>query len=176
MRKFSYLPLVGLFMAVAASAAHAQTDSRAYGRIGVGGAKVNDETFEAVTLGFGYNLTPHFAVETDANVGMTDKEVDLDGVKLKAKLDYTAGAYALYTFPIGEQFDIFARAGYLWSKTSLPVNRTSIKESADGPAYGLGFRYFPGAGSNGVRLDATHYDFGNDLKGEIYQLSYVRKF
>lgn len=176
MRNFSYLTLAGVVMAVVAPTAYAQSENRAYGQIGVGGAKVKDETFEAVNLGFGYNLTPHFALEADANVGMTDKEIDLDGVKLKAKLDYTAGAYALYAFPVGEQFDIFARAGYLWSKTSLPVNRTSIKESADGPAYGVGVRYFPGAGKNGVRLDATHYDFGDDLKGEIYQLSYVRKF
>lgn len=176
MRNFSSIALAGFVLVAVVPAAHAQSDSRAYGQIGVAGAKVNDETFEALNLGFGYNLTPHFALEADANVGMTDKEIDLDGVKLKAKLDYTAGTYALYAFPVGEQFDIFARAGYMWSKTSLPVNTSSIKTSADGPAYGLGVRYFPGAGKNGVRLDATHYDFGDDLKGEIYQLSYVRKF
>ena len=75
------------------------------------------------------------------------------------------GAYGLAKLPIGERFDIFAKAG---------VARTDFSPGPNegGFAYGAGGDFFF-TDHDGIRADWTRHDY-NDLNA--YSVSYVRKF
>lgn len=109
-----------------------------------------------VGVGFG----KYFAVEGEAAIGVSKDS----GVKL----DNEIGAYGVAKLPIGERFDIFARAGV--ARTDFSGPGTSGDDS--GFAYGVGGDFFFTA-HDGVRADWTRHDY-NDL--DSYTVSYVRKF
>jgi hypothetical protein len=174
MLKRVLLPALLISLCGAAATAHAQ--SGAYGQIGGSVTKLNDEDFGAINVGIGYNFTPMFAVEAEGSFGVSDKDVEVAGTKFSAKVDYLVGAYGVVYFPVSGQIDLIGRAGYMSGQSNLPVAERETKQELSGPAIGVGMRYFPGGGKNGVRVDATHYEFEDDVKGEIYQIAYVRKF
>jgi outer membrane immunogenic protein len=139
--------------------AQAQTSgvyvSGGYSQIdGDGGADLG-----AITGRVGVDLTPNFAVEGEASVGVKgDSGTDLDS---------EFGAFVVGKLPISPSFDLFARVGASRIETSPGGDE-------DGLAYGAGgtFNLTP---VDGIRLDWTRhdYDVGN---ADAYSLSYVRSF
>jgi hypothetical protein len=114
----------------------------------------------ALTARVGVGFGKYFAVEGEGSVG-----VHKDG---GVKLDNEIGAYAVGKLPIGEKFDIFARAGAARTDFSGP----GTGGSDSGFAYGAGgdFYFTP---HDGIRADWTRHDY-NDINS--YSVSYVRKF
>ena len=155
-----------------AANAQAANAPQSYYQVGGAAADISGNTFGALNLGIGHNFTPNFAVELDGDVGVTTKKI----YGVNAKIDYAVGAYAVGVFPLNRSTDFIVRAGDLQAQLKASYQGYSATASANGPAIGVGLRYFPGAGVNGVRGDITHYDFGDKGKGEIYQIAYIRKF
>lgn len=121
---------------------------------GEGGANIG-----AVTGRVGVGLSPNFAIEGEASVGIDDDN--------GTELDNEFGAFVVGKLPISPSFDLHARVGASRIETS-PFG------DEDGLAYGAGgtFNLTP---VDGIRLDWTKhdYDVGNV---DAWSLSYERKF
>jgi hypothetical protein len=163
---------VAVAMIAATSGAQAADAQKSYYQVGAAATDLGGNTYGALNLGIGHSFTQHFAVELDGDVGVTNKTIS--GVK--TKIDYAAGIYAVGIFPLSTTTDFIVRGGDLQAQLKGSYAGYSATASANGPAIGVGFRFFPNAGVNGVRGDVTHYDFGNKGKGEVYQVAYIRKF
>ncbi len=168
--------IIGLASATALTVfavnAQAASPAQSYFQVGGSATDFSGNTYGAVNLGIGHNFTQNFAVELDGDIGVTNKKI----YGVSTKIDYAVGAYAVGIFPLNASTDFIVRGGDLQAQVKGSYQGYSATASANGPAVGLGLRYFPNAGLNGVRGDVTHYDFGNKGKGEIYQVAYVRKF
>jgi len=156
----------------AASGAQAADAQKSYYEVGGAATDISGNTYGALNLDIGHNFTQNFAVELDGDIGVTTKKIS--GVN--TKIDYAAGIYAVGIFPLNATTDFIVRGGDLQAQLKGTYGGYSATASANGLAVGLGLRYFPNAGVNGVRGNITHYDFGSKGKGEIYQIAYIRKF
>jgi hypothetical protein len=170
----SAIAMAAATFAVSANAETAKPD--AYFQIGAADAHIGGENFGAVNVILGKTLTPHFAVEAEGNIGVTQKTYHVGGVTAKAKIDYSLGAYVVGSLPVSANVDLIGRLGYAKGQIKVSASGSSATASDSGPAVGVGVRYFPKGGLSGVRADVTHFDFGDGFDGEIYQVSYVRRF
>lgn len=143
-----------------------------------------------ITGRLGYRLGDYFAVEGEfgkgfggdtinkavpITVGTTTVNID---TKTELDIDSYYGAFARGIFPVSEQFDIFARAGY--GVASAKGNATaslagitvsgSETEKASGLAYGVGGEY-RFTDTDGVRLDYSRLEDTN-----IISVAYSRRF
>jgi hypothetical protein len=114
----------------------------------------------ALTGRVGVGFGKYFAVEGEGSIGVRKDS----GVKLDSEI----GAYGVAKLPIGQRFDIFARAGA--ARTDFSGPGTSGDDS--GFAYGAGGDFFF-TDHDGIRADWTRHDY-NDL--DSYSIAYVRKF
>jgi hypothetical protein len=172
MLKTSLIAAAASAAVLAAAGVHAADAPQSYFQVGGAAADLHGDTYGALNLGVGHNFTPNFAVELDGDIGVTNKTIS----SVKTKVDYAVGAYAVGIFPLTRETDFIVRGGDLGAQVKGTYQGVSATTSANGPAFGVGLRYFPNAGINGVRGDVTHFDFGHKGKGEIYQVAYVRKF
>ncbi len=91
-----------------------------------------------VTGRVGYGISPHFAVEGEASIGVGDD----DGVEL----DQSYGAYGVGILPINDAFSVHGRVGYQKTETNIGED--------DGLAYGAGAQWNMSP-SFGIRADYT---------------------
>jgi hypothetical protein len=121
---------------------------------GDGGAELG-----AIMARVGANLSPNFAIEAEAAIGVKDDS----GTELDSEL----GLFVLAKAPISPSFDVFARLG-------LGRIETSPGGTEDGLAYGVGgtLNLSP---VDGVRLDYTRHDYDAG-EVDVFALSYVRGF
>lgn len=171
---FKFVSLIVIAAASMTTLAHAETASKFYGHIGYARTTLgSDSTFNAVSVGGGTAFNKFFGAEVEGAFGIS--ETDLNGIDMDAKLDYSAGAYLTGTYPIATNVDLTGRIGY--SKTQISVEYMGYKasDSDSGAAVGIGFRYFPKGGLNGVRGDLTYFELG-DGNSNIAQIAYVRRF
>lgn len=117
---------------------------------------------------YGYKFSENFAVEGKAGIGIGDDSVGV--VKLDPK--YTLGGFAVGTYPINEQFDIYAKAG-------LNIFSYDIKVSGFGSTSETETKFALGAGAN------YFFDNKQGVNFELFKpysdvttisLGYVRKF
>ena len=109
----------------------------------------------------GWRMNPYLGFELAyVNLGSPDDEI-LPGVSLTTETDGFA-PYVVGTLPLGDWFELFAKAGYYWYDTearfSTPVGDTSDSQSGDT------FTWSAGAGVNiferfNVRLEYEQFDF-----------------
>ena len=167
-----------LVLAAAAFAvsANAETTVKGYASVGAAGVNLGGEKFGAIDLSAGADVNKYLAFEADADIGVTDKTYTSGNINVKVKVNYAIGAYVVGKYPVSPNFDLLGRVGYLKAQLKGSAQGASATVDASGPAYGIGFRYFPKGGANGVRADITHYDFNDDGDGEIYQVSYIHRF
>lgn len=168
-----------LAFAVSANAETAKPAS-SYFEVGASNAHIQGQNFGAVNFTIGKNLTKFtagqsegaFAVEAEGDIGVTSKTYS--GVHLK--IDYAIAAYAVTFLPIGTNTDLIGRLGYMRGQVKGSAGGVSATDAESGPAFGLGLRYFPNGGNSGIRADMTHFSLSHNLKGDIYQVSYIRRF
>ncbi len=156
----------------AAPAAGAHTGG--YVQVGLSDTKLDDD-YGAINFGAGYDINKYVAVEADFEVGVTNKTYTIGGVNVKTKLDYSAGAFVVGKLPLSPDFDLTARLGYAKAQVKASGAGHSATADEDGAAFGVGVRYFPNGGLNGVRADVTRVKL-DDGDADIYQVSYVRRF
>ena len=176
--KFIKIALATAAISTFATAAQAQ-DSGIYVNVGVDA--VEFDAF-AITGRVGYEFNQFFSVEGQGSFGVIDDSDDELGADVSA--DYSLGGFARASYPIGDQFSVFARGGYHFSQLGIDVDgfADSFDFDFDGFAFGGGIEYIFD-GKNGVRLDATFLDADFDEDGfeasgtlETYSIAYVRKF
>jgi len=176
-----------LALALVTATAAAQADETRGLEFGLGVAR-NDFTLDRDTFGaelkdrttgynalFGYRFMPQLAVEGHYFDGGT-AEWSVPGVRLSLK-SKAYGASVLGTFPIGESFGIFARAGYLHgeleTRATIDGDRFGEDTNDNEPFYGLGVRTMMEGAQ--VRLEYNKSDF--DIVGiQQYQISVVWLF
>lgn len=148
-----------------AAPALAQAQS-VYANIGYTSVDVDPVTLGAIQGRLGVRVNNHFAVEGEAAFGVADD--DIGGIDVS--LDNEFGAFLVLLAPVGENTDLFARAGF----ASAEVDAGALGSvSDDGAAYGVGVQHFF-TDNDGFRFDYTRFDFGGDA--DAWGVSYVRKF
>lgn len=114
---------------------------------------------------------PNFGAELEAGAGIGSDNVN--GVHVSQK--WEVGAFGVGYLPINDSFDLLGRVGYVNTKIQVKVAGVKADDTFDGPAAGVGLRYFPAAGADGIRADYTHYFF-DDQDADVLTVSYVHKF
>lgn len=161
----------------AVPAAAAQDTSRAYGSLGYSRVETPDSELGAITLRGGYKLMPFVGVEAETSIGIEDDtfEVSIGGSGGTIELKHDIAAYAVAFLPLGDNVELFARAGY--GSTSIEASVPGVTAFGDGESfnYGAGGTLFHG--DNGLRADWTRRDFTDDGgEADVWSLSYVRRF
>lgn len=184
MRKITLVTALMLTAATFAVSAHAQDTAApapaagahtgAYVQVGLSDTKL-DSDYGAVNFGAGYDINKYVGVEADFEVGVTSKTYTYSNVDVKTKLNYSAGAFVVGKLPVSANVDLTGRIGYVKGQVKASAGNNSATVDEDGAAIGVGIRYFPNGGLNGVRADVTRVKF-NDGDADFYQVSYVRRF
>ncbi len=174
----SAIAVSALAFAVSANAETAKpaATSGNYFEVGGAAARVSGENFGTVNFTLGKTLNRSVAVEVEGQVGVTSKDYNYGGYNVKLKVDYALAGYVVGTLPVGPNTDLLGRVGYMHAQVKASVGGASGTDAESGPAYGVGLRYFPKGGNAGVRFDITHFDLSHDLNGDLYQVSYIRRF
>ena len=136
----------------------------------------DDVNLGAITGRATARLSPNFAVEGEASIGVKDDDFTFAGVDGKIEHDYDAAAYVVGTLPVTPNFELFARGGY--GTTKIKTELAGFDGEVDGESwnYGAGANYYLD-GQNGLRADWTRRDFRDDAgEADVYSLSYVRRF
>ena len=133
-------------------------------------------------------------VPTDASGGFATGDVD-------SGYDLFGGAFAVGRVPVTPEIDLFGRVGYhftqLDGEAETAQGEIDFGTDVDGIAFGGGaqFNFGPG-GMSGIRVEYTNFDIGNiseveidgvefDVEdedtdglgsGDLWSLSYVRRF
>ena len=181
--KFLKTALVTTAISAFAASAHAQ-DSGVYINAGVQtisfDSAVDDDNSTSVNLlaRLGYNFGEYFGVEAEGSINIAPQDIEFNGVDLEEKVSNQFGGYLVGRYPVADQFDIFARAGYYSAKVRLSAEGNGVDESesatANGFAIGAGAQYnFDD--KNGVRLGYTYFD-EDGANANSLDLVYVRKF
>jgi Outer membrane protein beta-barrel domain len=160
----------------AASAAQAQdNESGIYAGAGVGSFDVQIDDFDDVDATLdrydsddtawkafvGWRVSPYLAFEAAyVNLGSPDDEI-IPGTDLTLETDGFA-PYIVGTIPIGDWFELFAKAGYYWYDTEARISTAvgSVSEDESDST----FTWSAGAGVNvfervNIRLEYEQFDF-----------------
>ncbi|RZJ28347.1 MAG: porin family protein, partial [Brevundimonas sp.] len=116
-------------------AAHAQDQSRFYGAIGYSAVNTDQADLGAVTGRLGYKILPWVGVEGEASFGVQgeDYDVSIGGSSGEIELKHDAAAYAVAFLPLGENFELFARAGY--GTTAVEATSAGVTVQGDGESF-----------------------------------------
>ena len=110
------------------------------------GTEINfDEGDNGFKVFGGFRFVKFFGVEGSyVDLGSPDEDLDVP-VGTNLKVDLTAwDAYAVGILPIGEVFEVFGKAGFIWWDADLDISGTlsaSDSDSGSDPAYGVGVAF-----------------------------------
>ncbi len=141
---------------------------------------VDSYDFDAYGIGakLGQNFHENFGLEVQGSTGIIDDEFEIAGFEVDSNIDFSIAAFLTARVETQGGASFFVRGGYHYTEGSLNVENVgggSFKESADGFAIGGGVQFMVDD-VNGIRAEVTHLDADDNASGEIYSLSYVRKF
>jgi OOP family OmpA-OmpF porin len=161
--KYGITAVLAAAALVAAASAQADNDTGFYAGAGVGSFNLDidnpddvEETIDAYksddtawkAFG-GWRMNPYLAFELAyVNLGSPSDEI-LPDTRLTVETDVFA-PYVVGTLPIGDWFEVFAKAGYYWydveARASSPLGNTSNKRKATRPSPECGYgRQYPSA-------------------------------
>ena len=176
----------------AAAAAQADEESGFYAGAGVGVFDVRIDDFDDIDATIddydsddtawkvfgGWRMTKYFAAEVAyVNLGSPDDEI-LPDLTLTTETDGFA-PYLVGTFPIGDWFELFAKAGYYWYDTEVqidtPIGSASESESDSTFTWtaGMGVNFFE---HFNVRLEYEQFDIDQVDDAEALWLTGAWRF
>ena len=176
----------------ATAAAQADEESGFYAGAGVGVFDVRIDDFDDIDATIddydsddtawkvfgGWRMTKNFAAEVAyVNLGSPDDEI-LPDLTLTTETDGFA-PYLVGTLPIGDWFELFAKAGYYWYETEVQVD-TPIGSASDSESdstftwtAGVGFNFFEHIN---VRLEYEQFDIDQVDDAEALWLTGAWRF
>ena len=176
----------------AAAAAQADEESGFYAGAGVGVFDVRIDDFDDIDATIddydsddtawkvfgGWRMTKYFAAEVAyVNLGSPDDEI-LPDLTLTTETDGFA-PYLVGTFPIGDWFELFAKAGYYWYETEVQIDTPigSASESDSDSTFtwtaGMGINFFEHIN---VRLEYEQFDIDQVDDAEALWLTGAYRF
>jgi outer membrane immunogenic protein len=143
-------------------------DVEGYVNLGYSHIDADGPDLGAATVRVGATMHTYLGVEVEASLGVVK-----DGpIGLEAELDQAGAVYAVGHFPIGDQFELMARAG--WGRAQISAGGFTVTDSSWN--YGVAGQYNFDE-TQGVRVDWTRHDFEDiNLQADFYSVSYVRRF
>jgi hypothetical protein len=161
----------------AATAAHAAADAPPQGTLELGYTRAAWDTdpsiaFNTIHARGSLQANKNFGAEMELGFGFGSDSIP--GGEIKQQVE--AGLYVDGYLPVGHG-DLIARVG--WTRTVTRATATgggSTDFANKGAALGVGYRFFPNGGENGVRVDYTHYFYDGDIGVNAVSIGYVRKF
>jgi hypothetical protein len=137
---------IAALFALSGFAAQAQVS---YAEIGVGTAKYSEPSITltpTIARGIvGVNLNDNFAFEGMLATGMSNGTTTYSGVGITLQVDSATGAYIKPKVKIGDNAELFARAGYthVTGTATATGNRGSLVLAMSGssPSYGAGVKF-----------------------------------
>jgi predicted porin len=169
--------LAALSVAVPALS-HAQTTGpEIYGTLGYAGSRAEGADTGAVQGRLGAKLTPHFGVEGELSGGVTDDNIDTNGVRSNIEQTHSAAVYGVGFLPVTPKIDLLARIGYGNTQFKNTLAGVESKFDADSVNYGVGAQY-KFDDKNGLRVDYTRQQYrDNDAAdANVVSVGYARKF
>jgi len=160
----------------AETAKPAASSASSYVEVGASTTGLQGQNFGTVNFTIGKSLTKSFALEAEGNIGVTHNDTTVSNVTVHTKVDYAVAGYAVGIVSFTDNSDLIGRVGYMHAQVKAYAGGYSATQAESGLAVGVGIRYFPNAGNAGVRADFTHYSLSHDTKGDILQVSYIRRF
>ena len=147
-----------------------------YGSVGYSHHDLEGADVGAIQGRLGARFGQYVGVEGELGLGVLKDNLSVGGVDGKAKMNYSAAAYAVGFLPVGEKADLYVRGGYGKTKGSVTVPGAFERVSGESWNYGAGGQYLFD-GKNGVRADYTRHDFTDGGgKADVYSVGYVHKF
>ena len=145
-----------------------------YGNIGGIMYDVDDELFGVVgRLGV---QKKWYGAEIEGSFGVVDEDISDDA---SVGVDHSLAAFAVGRMPLTRRLKALGRIGYHTTQVGIMADvddsTVSVSDDFDGLAYGAGLEYDID-GVNGVRLDYTRYDLGDDLISDSLAATYLRRF
>ncbi len=145
-----------------------------YGNIGGIMYDVDDELFGIVgRLGV---QKEWYGAEIEGSFGIIDEDIDDD---TSFGVDHSLAAFAVGRMPLSKRLEALGRIGYHTTQVGVMADvdgsTVSVSDDFDGLAYGAGLEYDID-GVNGIRLDYTRYDLGDDLISDSLAATYLRRF
>lgn len=133
-------------MAIAQTTApRAGTTSNVYGELGYSSITLEDTQLpgyssdnDTVTAFVGYQFHPNVSGELFLAGGTGTEVVNYSGVPLGSKIDSAYGLFLKPSTMLGEQFEVFGRAGFVRTDLTLSVPGGSASDSDTSFAYGAG--------------------------------------
>lgn len=167
-----------LLIAALPTAAFAQDETHFYGSLGYSAVETDQADLGALTARLGYKFLPYVGVEGEASVGVKSEgyDVSIGGSSGDIELKHDVAAYAVAFLPLGENFEVFARAGY--GTTAIEATSGGVSVRGDGESFNYGAGATAFFRNDGLRVDWTRRDFTDDNAGEadVWSVSYVRRF
>ena len=136
----------------------------------------NDFGVNTVELRGGLQFNKNFGAEMEGGFGVGSTNITAYGNTGTVKQDWQVAFYGVGYVPVSKDVDLFARLGYGRTQLNISGPGGSGAGQANGAAAGVGMRFFPGSGKNGIRVDYTHYFYNAGTTGDAFGVTYVRKF
>jgi hypothetical protein len=160
---------------VAAGAAHAATPL--YAEIGYTHTSLDSDIkadFNTIDFRGGSQFSKHWGVEMEVGTGLGDASSSYQGTNFNVRMNWEVSVYAVGYLPVAKGLDLFARAGAVGAQFNESAYGNTGSNHENGYAVGVGARWFPKDGKNGIRVDYTRYGMQDDANN--IGVSYVRKF
>lgn len=125
-----------------------------------------------LTLRGGYNFSDMLGVEVEGSMGLKDDKIGTGNLLGDVKLQHAFAGYARAGMPLGEQFNVFARAGYSTIKVKYDYPNVNYTDTDSGLAYGVGAEW-NFMENSGLRLDYVRHNSG---KTNQFTVSYAYRF
>lgn len=174
MFKIAAISAVAL-VAAFAGAAQAQDAAKYYVEGGYAKVDFNGGDFGVANFGAGLKFNKYIGVEANAGFGVTEESRTEQGITVDVKVDNIVAAYVVGSYPVSANVELLGRIGLLRGELTAESGGTKVSMDEDATAFGVGVRYFPNGGANGVRADFTRADFDN-VDVDQLSISYVRRF
>ncbi len=156
----------------------ANAESDLYVSGGYSSIDLSDASPNALTVRGGFELNKYIGAEIEGSIGLGSDEIG-PGSGIDLEIDHQIGGFLVGRLPVGEQFNILGRVGYVETDVSADIDQFNLNTSRveQGVALGIGGEYMF-TENFGLRGEYTDIDSNDAAFGSIetVTISGVYKF